>query len=294
MPNNSNSDHATLLANLTTSLKTKYPYLNHVSQPWLSTFLASQLSRSASSTSTAPPPPLPALTSTAHIRFLHSDLTSSLNSDALSREGLLLPQNVNDVNVKERGVITQRPNEPTSKGIVVQVLDIQDIGSSKWSQVESLDRIAAGEEVRGREVIRVVDVDAHERGVDGPGGGPGGASTATRTGTGATGANRTKTTSGPHKLLLQDSHGTTVSAFELETVPKIGIGMHESEAAGIAIGAKILLKPGAVVRRGVVMLRVEDCVVLGGKVEGWEKSWRERWRARLVEGSSGGPGAGTD
>ena len=294
MPNNFNSDHATLLANLTTSLKTKYPYLMHTSQTWLSSLLTSQLSRSASSTSTAPPPPLPALTSTAYIRFLHSDLKSSFDAAALGRVGLLFPQDVNDVKIKERPLITQpsNPRNGPNTGIVVQILDIQDIGSSQWSQVESLDRIAAGEEVRGREVIRVVDVDAHERGADGPGVATGAASTGS--GIATTGANRTKTTSGPHKLLLQDSRGTTVSAFELESISKIGIGMHENEATGTAIGAKILLKPSAVVRRGVVMLRVVDCVVLGGKVEGWEKSWRDKWRARLVEGSSGDAGAGVD
>ena len=120
-----------------------------------------------------------------------------------------------------------------------------------------------------------------------------GSGSGTGTNTSTTNPNRTKTISGPHKLLLQDSRGTTVSAFELESFPKIGIGLHENEASGLAIGAKILLKSGTVVRRGVVMLRVEDVVVLGGKVEGWERSWRERWRGRLVEGLSGGASAGT-
>jgi len=35
-----------------------------------------------------------------------------------------------------------------------------------------------------------------------------------------------------------------------------------------------MLRAGTVIRRGLVMLTPDNCVVLGGKVEAWDKKWK--------------------
>ncbi len=220
-----------------------------VSPTWLAPFL---------STTRTPPPPLPALTSTAQFRLLASDFTTSLST---ANPTTLLPSDVNDPNVKERKLVGNVP---------VQVLDVEDIGSSKWSQIEAIERIERGEEVRGREVIRTLPNEAAE----GTGENPAPA-----------GAGNVAKSSGPHNLLLQDAKGTKVVAFEKTRVPKLGLGDE-----GMSIGMKVVLKAGSVVRRGVVILGPENVVVLGGKVEVWDNSWREGRKGRLkraVEGEGG-------
>ena len=155
----------------------------------------------------------------------------------------------------------------------MQVLDILDLGSSAWSQVEALSRIEAGEEVKGREVVRVVPImNADDgAGADAPSAGAGMAPAAT------------KRSAGPHKVLLQDARGTKVWGFEVVKIPKVGIGEE-----GTSIGCKMLLK-GCVVRRGVVMLGPECVSVLGGKVEGWDRRWKEGRKTRLTaEAGMGG------
>ena len=65
---------------------------------------------------------------------------------------------------------------------------------------------------------------------------------------------------------------------------------------GMFIGCKLLLKPGTLVRRGIVMLNPDSCVVLGGKVEAWDRKWKagrkDRLVALVVEGAGAGTGAG--
>ncbi|KAK5061180.1 hypothetical protein LTR84_007722 [Exophiala bonariae] len=282
-----------LHAQLSTSLLTRHHLA--VSPGWLSEFLSS---RGPNATL----PPLPALTSTAHFRVLASDIRTSLCQQALD----VLPADVAEVTVKERRL---------DGAVVVQVLDVVDVGSSKWSQVEAIERVERGEEVRGREVIRTVAEDV--------GGGGGGNSTTSTSTSGSTAPTATATakklTSGPHKLLVQDARGTQVFAFEVVKVPKIALSIAASASAsasaaaatttaamnqaqaplqnmpiedpGMLIGCKLLLRPGTAVRRGVVMLRPEDCVVLGGKVDTWDRKWKaerkERLLALVVEGASG-------
>ena len=202
------------------------------------------------STTRTPPPPLPALTSTAHFRLLTSDFTTSLST---SNASTLLPVDTNDPNVKERKIAGNVP---------VQILDVEDIGTSKWSQVEAIERVERGEEVRGREVIRTLPAEAGE----GPGENPAPANP-------AGGAGKSW---GPHKYLLQDAKGTKVVAFEKVWIPRLGLGDD-----GLSIGMKVVLKAGCVVRRGVMMLVPENVTVLGGKVEAWDKSWKEGKKERL-------------
>lgn len=249
-------------------------------------------------------PPFPALLSTLHFRILASDITASLSptantSDSAAPAAVVLPDGVEDVNVKERRL---------EGAIVVQVLDVLDVGTSKWSQVEAIERVERGEEVRGREVIRNVAAmnnEAHDNdealgaGVRPTTGSapPPATSTASASASG-------KLSAGPHKLLLQDARGTKVLAFELVKVPKIGLSIAASASTtttaqqqqqqqrqaaatssddqGMFIGCKLLLRPGTIVRRGIVMLTLDDCVVLGGKVEAWDRKWKEERKQSLM------------
>ena len=202
------------------------------------------------STIRTPPPPLPALTSTVHFRLLTSDFTTSLS---ISNASALLPTDISEPDIKERKLAGNVP---------LQVLDVEDIGTSKWSLVEAIERVERGEEIRGREIIRTLPAEAGE--------GPGDNPAATNT------AGRASWSSGPHKYLLQDAKGTKTVAFEKVRVPKLGLSDD-----GMSIGMKIILKAGSVVRRGVVMLAPESVIVLGGKVETWDKTWRDGRKERL-------------
>ncbi|KAJ4509220.1 hypothetical protein HRR78_006122 [Exophiala dermatitidis] len=215
---------------------------------------------------------MPALLSTAHFRILTSDITTSLRP---TNSAEVLPADISDITVKERRL---------AGPVITQVLDVIDVGSSKWSQVEAIERVERGEEVRGREVIRTVD-DGNDEDAVSAAPAPAARATTTR----------------PHKLLLQDAKGTKVLAFEVVKVPGIGVSTAASASAsvsaqqqqqgsnrsmvedpGMAIGCKILLKPGTVVRRGMVMLKPEDCVVIGGKVDAWDRKWKEERKKNLT------------
>ncbi|KIW15058.1 hypothetical protein PV08_07845 [Exophiala spinifera] len=246
---------------------------------WLDEFLATRGSN---------PPPLPAVVSTAQFRILASDITTSLSPSPQDA----LPSDVADVNVKGRRL---------SGTVIVQVLDVLDVGSSKWSQVEAIERVERGEEVRGREVIRTVDIMDDE---DGSGRDPS-ASAVTRPPTATAPASRAivsmpgrNISLGPHKLVVQDARGTKAVAFELDKIPKIGIsisalasppGPHGDASSrpssqddiGMFIGCKLVLKPGTIVRRGMIMLQPQTCFMLGGKVEAWDKKWKEVRKQKL-------------
>ncbi|OJD24171.1 hypothetical protein ACJ73_04469 [Blastomyces percursus] len=230
-----------------------------IAQPWLSQFLSSQ--RAATT-------PLSALTQTALFRLLTSDFTTSLE---ITNPSQALPENVPDPGVKER---------PIPGPIPLQVLDIEDIGSSLWSQVELIEKIERGEETRGREIIRTVTRDES-----------GDVATAgynnnnnTNNTPNILGANNTNVrnmpssttgSGGPHRLVLQDAKGTKVVAIECRPVEEVGIGK-------MSIGAKMVVK-NATVARGMLLLE-PDCVnVLGGKIEGLDKAWRDGRKARLLE-----------
>lgn len=248
-----------------------------VNTQWLNDFLSTRGSN---------PPPLPALLSTAHFRILASDITLSLTPTSTD----VLPADVGDVNVKERRL---------AGTVVVQILDVLDVGSSKWSQVEAIERVERGEEVRGREVIRTVDATGEEDGsLAGNGVRP---ATSALSSTADASASR-KLSAGPHRLLLQDARGTRAVAFELAKIPRIGLSVaasanlpspnptggggggnsHAQDDPGTFIGCKLLLKSGTLVRRGMVMLLPDGCVVLGGKAEAWDKKWKADRKQRLT------------
>lgn len=54
-----------------------------------------------------------------------------------------------------------------------------------------------------------------------------------------------------------------------------------------AMGEKILLKAGTVVARGTVLLTPDTCVLLGGRVEAWQKVWMDGRLSRLKEAVGG-------
>lgn len=117
-----------------------------------------------------------------------------------------------------------------------------------------------GETTKGREVVRVLPAE------DG-GDAAAAADVSSTDGWQASSA-------GPHKLLLQDAKGTKVYGFEVKGVQGVGIGM--------AIGAKLVLRD-VTVARGVVLLEPRCVDVLGGKVDAWDRKWREERKKLLKE-----------
>lgn len=214
--------HQALLAHLTSKYLAPTP-------SWLNNFLSTQ----------RPNIPLPALQKTALFRLQTSDITTTLTSTPATT----FPPNILDAQVQSRVV-----NGPIS----VQVLEIEDVGRSRWNQVEAIESAERGETTKGREVVRVVPNEDGGDAVEANGAG-----------------------TGPFKLLLQDVKGMRVYAFELETV--------EGVNASMAIGTKLVLR-NVLVARGVVMMQAGTVMVLGGKIEGMEKMWREGRKERLRAG----------
>lgn len=123
------------------------------------------------------------------------------------------------------------------------------MSKSRWEQIEAIEALERGEGTKGREIIRVT---APEEGDDA--------------------GETVQKGGGPHKLLLQDATGTKVYGIELNALEGVGLGM--------SIGCKMVLQ-NAVVARGVVLLEPKTTIVLGGKIEGLHKAWREGEKAEL-------------
>jgi len=132
----------------------------------------------------------------------------------------------------------------------VQVLAVEDMSKSRWEQIEAIEALERGEGTKGREIIRVV---ATEDGDDDAGG-------------------NLQKGGGPHKLLLQDAAGKRVYGIELKGLEGVGLGM--------SIGCKMVLK-NAIVARGVVLMDATTTTVLGGKIEGLHKAWKEGRKTEL-------------
>lgn len=152
-----------------------------------------------------------------------------------------------------------------------------------------MERVERGEEVRGREIIRTVDVDeAAGQGAGGPGGatqppagrgagrgGRGGGTAGSGGGNAARDATTDPTAGTLHRLILQDAAGTKAVAIELIKVDGIGVEK-------MSIGAKMVLKKGATVARGMVLMEPETTTILGGKIEAMHREWKEGRKARLI------------
>ncbi|KAJ0322235.1 hypothetical protein COL5a_008844 [Colletotrichum fioriniae] len=213
-------------------------------------------------TSRVPTPPLPSLIATAKARLLASDLTTP---------GLLDPSataSLPTANPELSESILQRE-------VPCQVLDVENLSLSRWEQVEELEAVARGEQTTGRRVVRLAaaaDEPEYDNIDEGSGGGGGVGSRVTQPQQQQQQQRRNAT----HRLVLQDFKGTKIYALELRRVDKIGIG-------STTIGEKIVLKKGTVVARGTVLLEPDKCVMLGGKVDAWQKAWIEGRMARLKE-----------
>ena len=239
-----------------------------------------------------PVPPLPALIASAKARLLAADLTKldpGPGSTSAARAAFP-PALAAQVQVREARL---------PRDVVVQVLDVENLSRSKWEQVEELEAVARGEQTRGREVVRlpvsggandddgvVVDGDGPTQQQQQPTPAPsaaraGGAGAGFGGGSGS-GVPRNAT----HRFVLQDCSGQKVHGLELKRLDRSSPAATVTTAGGAIppnIGEKILLREGAVVARGVVLLDPATCSVLGGKVEAWQRAWVDDRLVRLKE-----------
>lgn len=271
-----------MAASLATRLKAELwsRYTIAPKDQWLNTFLASITNTSQ---------PLPALTSTAHFRLIQTDFTTTLSAERQQ----LFHKDIADVNRKDIAV---------QHDTLVQILNIQDISTSKYHQIEAIERIEQGEEVRGREIVRRVpgamDDDEDDSNASNPYSGSTAVSTTTVRASAHTQSSNAprKGSTGPHKLLLQDVAGSKCWAFELSRIERITIMTQDPPTTGVngasgiprpvegmQIGCKMMLKRGTQIKRGLIMLTQSDVNVIGGKVELWDQKWRETRKARLQE-----------
>lgn len=131
---------------------------------------------------------------------------------------------------------------------MLQVLEVYDIGKSKWEQIETIEAVERGEKTKGREIIRDIPSEDGENGKDA-------FAASIRDGKGR---------NGPHKLLLQDYKDTQIYGMEVSKVPKVGNTM--------SIGCKIVVR-NLVVARGVAMLDGGNTMVLGGEIKELNEKW---------------------
>ncbi|KAK7431521.1 hypothetical protein QQZ08_002012 [Neonectria magnoliae] len=213
---------------------------------------------SSLTTARSPPPPLPSLLATAKARLLAADLTSSSLLDAAALPSF--PPAADTANNRETRL--QRP-------VHVQVLDVENLALSRWEQVEELEAVERGETTRGREVVRVTAEDDENNE------GENIQRTTTTTATTSAGV-RPAGKNATHRLVLQDAKGAKLYGLELRRIDGIGVGKTQ-------VGEKMLLKAGTVIARGTLLLEPDKCVLLGGKVEAWQKVWLDGRLARLRE-----------
>ncbi|KAI9820884.1 MAG: hypothetical protein M1832_003517 [Thelocarpon impressellum] len=199
------------------------------SPTWLASFLSTQ----------KPTTPPASLLATARLRLLNSDIASSLSR---GRPATLLPS---DIHATAARAGDRRLTGP----VALQVLGVEDLGKSRWAQVQDIEAAERGEGTRGREVVRVVPAAGDGGAVEG--GGAGG---------------------GTHKLLLRDAAGLRVYGVELQAVKGVRVGM--------GIGSKIVCR-NVLVSRAVLLLEPRTTTVLGGRVEGLHVAWLAGRKAEL-------------
>ncbi|KAF2272408.1 uncharacterized protein EI97DRAFT_436905 [Westerdykella ornata] len=211
-----------LLAELTAHFNARHLY---PTRSWLQAFLSS----------TRPNTPLPALKQTALFRLLATDLTVSFEQPLHT----VFPQDI---------LTSASQSRYLAGPVLCQLLDVEDIGRSRWSQVEAIESQERGEKTKGREIVRVVLGEEEQQQL----------------------AEKSK---GPFKLLLQDANGLRVYALDLSG--KCGLDTNSP------MGVKIVLRDSDV-RRGVVMLEPGRVQVLGGKIEPLDKEWKRSRKDRLM------------
>lgn len=214
----------------------------------------------ALTTARTPPPPLPSLIATAKARLLAADLTLSGLLDP--SQASAFPPSITNANSIQSTLAAD---------VYAQVVDIENLTRSRWEQVEELEALERGEGTKGREIIRLPTAGADD-GEDDLGDGAGTQNPAR----GASAAPASAAKNATHRLVLQDCKGQNVYAVELKRIEKVGVGV-------TAIGEKIILKKGAIVARGTLLLEPANCTLLGGRIEAWQKPWLEGRIKRLKE-----------
>ncbi|KAF1928874.1 RecQ mediated genome instability protein Rmi1 [Didymella exigua CBS 183.55] len=209
----------------------------HPKPAWLQSFLSTQRPNTA----------LAALKQTCLFRLLATDITSSLEQPAAS----VLPADILNGMVQSRTL---------AGPIVCQVLDIEDIGKSRWSQVEAMEARERGEMTKGREIVRVIEPENDDSGQ-------------------AVASTQSK---GPFKLLLQDAKGLHIYALDLRGIDGL--------STNVSMGAKLLLR-NIEVQRAVIMLEPGSLQVLGGKLDALDKAWKDGRKDRLIKAANAGGSA---
>ncbi|KAF7912225.1 uncharacterized protein EAF01_001246 [Botrytis porri] len=241
------------------------------------TFLHSILTPSTTHLSSLPS--LPSLLATTRHRLLSTSLTTP---NFLSPETHSLPPSLSSPLIKESLLENDIP---------VQVLDIEDLSRSKSDLLLDLEAERLGERTQGRSIIRVADESSSS-------------SSALDLGSSASTQhphqNQTQNqhksnpshSPGPFKLHLQDLTGATIYAFTSALPTSSPLQDKIGFPPKMNIGCKILLQRGTRVHRGMVRLEAHTCIVLGGRVEGLDRAWREGWEGRLRESIEKGRGGG--
>ncbi|TGO32032.1 hypothetical protein BHYA_0363g00030 [Botrytis hyacinthi] len=235
------------------------------------TFLTAILTPSTTHLSSLPS--LPSLLATTRHRLLSTSLTTP---NLLSPETHALPPSLSNPLVKE----TLLDND-----IPVQVLDIEDISRSKSDLLLDLEAERLGERTQGRSIIRLADESSSSSALDL------GSSASTQLLPNQTQNKSSPSHSpGPFKLHLQDRTGATIYAFTSALPASSPLQGKIGLPPKMNIGCKILLQRGTRVHRGMVRLEGNTCIVLGGRVEGLDRAWREGWEGRLRESIKKGRG----
>ncbi|KAF1843881.1 RecQ mediated genome instability protein Rmi1 [Cucurbitaria berberidis CBS 394.84] len=222
---------ANMAAELTQHLNAKHLY---PTAAWLQSFLST----------TRPNTPLPAVKQTVVFRLLATDITTTLNQPSAS----VFPHDILKGTTQSRLI---------TGPVLCQVLDIEDIGHSRWSQVESIEAKERGEMTKGREIVRVVEQENE----------------------GTADAAAPIQSKGPFKLLLQDAKGLKIFAFDLRGTEGLNTSM--------TLGVKLILR-NVNVRRAVIMLEPGNVQVVGGKLEALDKAWKEGRKSRLMNAAKAG------
>jgi len=226
---------ATMAANLVGEL-TQHLSARHLdpTTAWLQSFVST----------TRPNTPLPAIKQTAVFRLLATDITATIKPSATC----VFPSDILDGTT---------PSRLVPGPVLCQIVDMEDIGHSRWSQVESIEAQERGEMTKGREIVRIVESENE----------------------GSSGAAAPVQSKGPFKLLLQDAKGLKMYAFDLRGIE----GLHTA----MPLGAKLVLT-NVDVRRGVAMLEPGSVQLLGGKLEALDKAWKEGRKDRLMAAAKSG------
>lgn len=207
----------------------------HPTSTWLKSFIDTQRANA----------PIAAQKQTALFRLLATDITLSLAQPPESN----FPRDMLSGNSQSRYL---------AGPIICQVLDIEDIGHSKWSQVEAIEAQERGETTKGREIVRVVPGEDGEQ---------------------QSAPQQNAESKGPFKILLQDAKGVRVYGIDLFGIAGISTSM--------SLGVKLLLR-NCDVRRGVVMIEPGKVQILGGKIEALDKAWKEGRKERLMRAARSG------